>query len=174
MLANLGFTRFRPRKSRHEVGVFRAASQSAFSVKQASRSELPAPSRRTFTTAFLASVHCTSAALRHPWLACFRSPLKGTGSPSLVNSTPRQEAANEYQRMLANLGFARFRPRKSRHEVGVFRKASQSAFSVKQASLSPHSAARTRSLSTSSPAGTARFAARPRRFERSARCRWSR
>ena len=44
------------------------------------------PTRWPFTSAFLASVHCPSASLRHPGFACFRSPLVGTGIPALVNN----------------------------------------------------------------------------------------
>jgi hypothetical protein len=54
------------------------------SVKPASRSRLPVSTRWTFTSALPAAVHCTSASLRHPGFACFRSSLVGTGSPSLV------------------------------------------------------------------------------------------
>jgi len=165
--------------------------------------------RWTFTPAIVASVHCPCAALRHPGFACFRSPLAGTGTPSLIKcgatqeigsgsdqtgstadaasaataasrrppaassectarptggrmppmncsrtsqtlalwrsaqrkvghdarafrkaasqptATRRQDAAHQHQRKRANLGFVRFRPRKSRHDVGVFLETSK-------------------------------------------------
>jgi len=37
--------------------------------------------RRTFTSAFRASAHCMSAALRHPACACSHSPALGHGQP---------------------------------------------------------------------------------------------
>ncbi|MEY3033080.1 MAG: hypothetical protein RLZZ622_1555, partial [Planctomycetota bacterium] len=46
---------------------------------------MPTPTRLTFTQAIRAFVHCTSASLRHPGFACFRSSLAGMGTPSLVN-----------------------------------------------------------------------------------------
>ena len=49
-----------------------------------SRSGSPGSSRWTFASAFRASVHCTSAALRHPGCACFHSSLEGSGEPSLA------------------------------------------------------------------------------------------
>ena len=40
---------------------------------------------------------------------------------AICTATPRQDAANEYQRTAANLGFAVVRPRKGRQDVGAFR-----------------------------------------------------
>ena len=40
-------------------------------------------------------------------------------------ATPRQDAANQHQREDENLGFSSSRPRKSRHDVGVFRETSR-------------------------------------------------
>jgi len=37
--------------------------------------------RQTFTSALQASVHCVSAALRHPGFACSHSPAPGHGQP---------------------------------------------------------------------------------------------
>ena len=124
---NLGFSSFSPRKGRQDVGTFR----------EASRSWLPLPSRWTFTSAIQAAVHCTSAALRHPGFACFRSSLEDTGSPSLacgvtafdaassaVNepANRRQDVANDHQLNDENLGFSSFSPRKGRQDVGAVRK----------------------------------------------------
>ena len=106
---------------KHDVGVFR----------EASRSGQPVPSRLTFASAVQASAHCMSAALCHPGFACGHSTLEGTGCPSLVSDqldaqrpTRRQDVANKHQQNSTNLGFVAFCPRKSRQDVGVFRKVS--------------------------------------------------
>ena len=39
----------------------------------------------------------------------------------------KQDVANQHLRNAANLGFAAFRPRKVRQDVGAFRKASQAS-----------------------------------------------
>jgi hypothetical protein len=54
---------------------------------------LPVSSRRTFTSAFRASAHCMSAALRHPGCACSHSPLEDTGNPSRIPA-PRKQRTN--------------------------------------------------------------------------------
>ncbi len=117
--------------------------------------------RWTFTPAIVASVHCPCAALRHPGFACFRSPLAGTGTPSLIKCgatqeagsgsdqtgstadaasaataasrlppaassectarpTRRQDAANELQQNVTNLGFVAFCPKESRARCPSF------------------------------------------------------
>jgi len=75
------------------------------------REGVPLPTSWTFTAAIRAAAHCTCAALRPPGFACFRSPLAGRGTPSLVHwpyltATRRQEAANEHQRAAARQGKA--------------------------------------------------------------------
>jgi hypothetical protein len=59
-----------------------------------SRSGVPMSTRWTFTPALLASVHCTSAALRPPGFACFRSSLVGIGTPSLIDCVMPAEAGS--------------------------------------------------------------------------------
>ena len=84
----------------HPSAPGKADRMSAFSAKEAScgRSGLPVPSRWTFTQALLAFVHCTSAALRPPGFACFRSSLVGTGTPSLVNGVATRGHPERKQR----------------------------------------------------------------------------
>ena len=79
----LALWRSAPGKPGTTPGLYREAS--SFGVAS-SRSGIPVPTRWTFTSAFLASVHCPSASLRHSGFACFRSPLMGTGIPALVNN----------------------------------------------------------------------------------------
>jgi len=87
----------------------------------------------------------------------------------IATATRRHDAANQHQRNDENLGFSSVRPQGKADRM--------SAFSVKPASqpaANRRSAARTRSPSTTSPVETVRCEGRLRRFEKSARCRWSR
>ena len=94
------------------------------------------PPRLTFTSAIVASVHCPSAALRHPGFACFQSTLEGTGTPSLVQhgvtrgSRERKRLdrirtnadVNEHQRIVENLGFSTRNPRKAGQDDSATRR----------------------------------------------------
>ena len=142
---NLGFSSFRPRKGRQDVGTFREVSRSWLPCPLAGRSRRPsrppftARLRRFAIQASLASVARSRARAAPRSSAVFPQltpdPLQLTTlptgdrmlalsmKPERASSTAsrRQDVANKHQRNDENLGFSSFRPRKGRQDVGAFR-----------------------------------------------------